>query len=227
MARAGQDHVRLTGPAGLGRYQRSWLRSDLLAGVTVAAYLVPQVMAYAVVAGLHPEAGLWAAVPALVIYALIGWFLVSATAAEEQAARASAALAGVTVADVMTPHLDLAPDWSTVGDFIDQVAAQSRQDAFPVVDPGGRLAGLVLAGQLARVPAADRHALTVSQVALAVPPAYLAAPGDPAAPLLRRRPLGGQVAAVVLADGRVAGLVTMTDLGQALRWRGLDKTTSG
>jgi Zn-dependent protease/CBS domain-containing protein len=158
---------------------------------------------------------------------LIGWFLVSAASAEEQAARAAAALAGVTVADVMTPHPDLAPAWSTVGDFTDQVTAQSRQPAFPVIDPGGRLAGLVRAGQLARVPAAARHALTVSQVALAVPPAYLAAPGDPAAPLLRRRPLGGQVAAVVLADGRVAGLVTMTDLGQALRWRGLDKTTSG
>ena len=28
-------------------YQRSWLRGDLIAGVTVAAYLVPQVMAYA------------------------------------------------------------------------------------------------------------------------------------------------------------------------------------
>jgi sulfate permease, SulP family len=72
MARAGRDHIRLTGLAGSGRYQRSWLRGDLLAGVTVAAYLVPQVMAYAAVAGLRPEAGLWAAVPALVIYAVIG-----------------------------------------------------------------------------------------------------------------------------------------------------------
>jgi high affinity sulfate transporter 1 len=54
------------------RYPRSWLRGDLLAGVTVAAYLVPQVMAYAQVAGLHPAAGLWAAVPALVIYAVLG-----------------------------------------------------------------------------------------------------------------------------------------------------------
>ena len=36
-------------------YERSWLRGDLLAGVTVAAYLVPQVMAYATVAG--PAAG--------------------------------------------------------------------------------------------------------------------------------------------------------------------------
>jgi high affinity sulfate transporter 1 len=54
------------------RYRRSWLRGDLLAGVTVAAYLVPQVMAYARVAGLSPAAGLWAAVPALIIYALLG-----------------------------------------------------------------------------------------------------------------------------------------------------------
>ena len=56
----------------LRRYQRSWLRGDLLAGVTVAAYLVPQVMAYAEVAGLPAIAGLWAAVAPLVIYALLG-----------------------------------------------------------------------------------------------------------------------------------------------------------
>ena len=62
----------IPGLAVLRGYQRSWLRGDLLAGVTVAAYLVPQVMAYAVVAGLHPVAGLWAALPALVIYALLG-----------------------------------------------------------------------------------------------------------------------------------------------------------
>ena len=50
-------------------YQRSWLRGDLVAGVTVAAYLIPQVMAYAAVAGLPAVTGLWAALPALVIYA--------------------------------------------------------------------------------------------------------------------------------------------------------------
>lgn len=62
----------ISGLALLRRYQRSWLRHDLLAGVTVAAYLVPQVMAYATVAGLHPVTGLWAALPALVIYAVLG-----------------------------------------------------------------------------------------------------------------------------------------------------------
>jgi hypothetical protein len=52
----------LPGAAVLRGYSRSWLRGDLLAGVTVAAYLVPQVMAYAEVAGLPAVAGLWASV---------------------------------------------------------------------------------------------------------------------------------------------------------------------
>ncbi|MEV8034332.1 solute carrier family 26 protein [Streptomyces sp. NPDC086182] len=60
------------GLAVLRGYRRSWLRGDLLAGVTVAAYLVPQVMAYASVAGLPPVVGLWAILPAIVLYALLG-----------------------------------------------------------------------------------------------------------------------------------------------------------
>ncbi len=55
-----------------GGYRRSWLRGDLVAGVTVAAYLVPQVMAYAAVAGLPAVTGLWAALPSLVVYAVLG-----------------------------------------------------------------------------------------------------------------------------------------------------------
>ncbi|MEV5837622.1 sulfate permease [Nocardia sp. NPDC052112] len=51
-------------------YQRAWLRSDVVAGITVAAYLVPQVMAYATVAGLPPVVGLWAAIGSLAVYAL-------------------------------------------------------------------------------------------------------------------------------------------------------------
>ncbi|MEU1181144.1 sulfate permease [Streptomyces sp. NPDC005820] len=62
----------LPGLAVLAGYRRTWLRGDLLAGVTVAAYLVPQVMAYAGVAGLPPVAGLWAILPALGLYALFG-----------------------------------------------------------------------------------------------------------------------------------------------------------
>ncbi|WP_203694007.1 SulP family inorganic anion transporter [Catellatospora coxensis] len=56
----------------LRAYDRGWLRGDVLAGATVAAYLIPQVMAYSGLAGLPPVAGLWAALPALALYALLG-----------------------------------------------------------------------------------------------------------------------------------------------------------
>jgi MFS superfamily sulfate permease-like transporter len=53
-------------------YERAWVRPDVLAGIGVAAYLVPQVMAYAEVAGLPPIAGPWAISVALLGYALVG-----------------------------------------------------------------------------------------------------------------------------------------------------------
>jgi sulfate permease, SulP family len=53
-------------------YRRAWLRGDLVAGCTVAAYLVPQVMAYAEVAGLPPVTGLWAVMGPLLVYAVLG-----------------------------------------------------------------------------------------------------------------------------------------------------------
>jgi len=62
----------LPGIAQFRDYQRGWLRGDLLAGITVAAYLVPQVMAYAEVAGLPPVTGLWAMLGPLVVYTLMG-----------------------------------------------------------------------------------------------------------------------------------------------------------
>ena len=56
----------------LRRYERGWLRPDVLAGVAVAAYMLPQVMAYAVVAGLPPVVGLWAIGAGLIAYAVFG-----------------------------------------------------------------------------------------------------------------------------------------------------------
>ncbi|MET0831362.1 MAG: sulfate permease [Acidimicrobiia bacterium] len=62
----------LPGLDRLAHYERPWLRGDLVAGVTVAAYLIPQVMAYAEVAGLPAVTGLWAALGAMTVYAFIG-----------------------------------------------------------------------------------------------------------------------------------------------------------
>ena len=80
-------------------YQRSWLRGDLLAGVTVAAYLVPQVMAYAEVAGLPAITGLWAAVAPLVAYAILGSSRQLSVGPESSTALMTAAAVTALVAD--------------------------------------------------------------------------------------------------------------------------------
>src|SRR5688572_26264720 len=53
-------------------YRREWIRPDLIAGLTVWAVLVPESLAYASIAGLPPVVGLYAAAPALILYALAG-----------------------------------------------------------------------------------------------------------------------------------------------------------
>ena len=45
---------------------------DVFAGISVVAYLVPQVMAYTALVGVPPVVGLWTALVALVVYALVG-----------------------------------------------------------------------------------------------------------------------------------------------------------
>ncbi|MBX7432162.1 sulfate permease [Mycobacterium sp. Y57] len=62
----------LPGLANFRGYPRAAWRGDVLGGLTVAAYLVPQALAYATLAGLPPVTGLWAALPPLVIYAFLG-----------------------------------------------------------------------------------------------------------------------------------------------------------
>ena len=63
---------QVPGVLTLRQYQRSWWARDALAGVTVAAYLVPQCMAYGELAGVGAAAGLWAILPALVVYFWVG-----------------------------------------------------------------------------------------------------------------------------------------------------------
>lgn len=62
----------LPGLARLRHYPIAWLRQDGLAGMTVAAYLIPQCMAYGELAGVGPVEGLWAILPPLLLYTLLG-----------------------------------------------------------------------------------------------------------------------------------------------------------
>lgn len=53
-------------------YPTKWLRNDLVAGLTTAAVVIPQSMAYATIAGLPVEVGLYAALVPMVVYAILG-----------------------------------------------------------------------------------------------------------------------------------------------------------
>lgn len=53
-------------------YRREWLTGDIMAAVTVWAIVVPESMAYASIAGMPPEAGLYAATVPLLLYAVLG-----------------------------------------------------------------------------------------------------------------------------------------------------------
>ena len=72
----------------------------MLAGLTVRAVLVPESLGYATIAGVSPVVGLYAAVPALVLYSLLG----SSRHLVVAPMSATAALSLAVVADIASAH---------------------------------------------------------------------------------------------------------------------------
>ncbi|MDK1388305.1 SulP family inorganic anion transporter [Sinorhizobium sp. 8-89] len=58
--------------ANLAGYRAGWLRSDVSAGLAIAAVGLPSAIAYPAIAGLPPETGLYASITPLIAYALVG-----------------------------------------------------------------------------------------------------------------------------------------------------------
>ena len=56
----------------LARYDRRWLRDDVLAGLVLTALLIPAGIGYAQVSGLPPVTGLYATIVPLLVYAVVG-----------------------------------------------------------------------------------------------------------------------------------------------------------
>src|SRR5215831_6454561 len=53
-------------------YQTDWLQPDVIAGLTAAAVVIPKAMAYATIAGLPVQVGLYTAFLPMIIYAVLG-----------------------------------------------------------------------------------------------------------------------------------------------------------
>jgi sulfate permease, SulP family len=69
---SGRGWRRVPAVTWLPRYERGWLRSDVVAGAVVAALAVPQALGYASIAGAPVQVGLYAVPVALVAYAIFG-----------------------------------------------------------------------------------------------------------------------------------------------------------
>ncbi|QLQ06394.1 MAG: hypothetical protein HZY76_10305 [Anaerolineae bacterium] len=92
----------------LPRYDRSWLTVDVIAGLTLWGLVVPEAMAYAGIAGLPPQAGLYTLLAALLVYALLGTsrhLVVQATSATAAllASSVAAALVATAAANASDP----------------------------------------------------------------------------------------------------------------------------
>src|ERR1700750_2360084 len=56
----------------LPSYRKEWLRPDVVAGLTTAAVVIPKAMAYATIAGLPVQVGLYTVLVPMAIYAVMG-----------------------------------------------------------------------------------------------------------------------------------------------------------
>jgi sulfate permease, SulP family len=90
----------------LRSYDRSWLRGDLVAGVTVAALIVPKNLGYAGIAGIPLQNGLYAAAAGAILYAVFG-------TSRQISTGPSSGLAAVAASAVAVAHITDAQDVAT------------------------------------------------------------------------------------------------------------------
>ena len=72
VARHSSDGLRQWVPEWIRNYRRDWFKGDAIAGLTTAAVVIPKALAYATIAGLPVQVGLYTVLVPMAIYALLG-----------------------------------------------------------------------------------------------------------------------------------------------------------
>jgi len=152
---------------------------------------------------------------------LIGWFLISAAGAEESQVLSRQLLAGVRVADVMTPDPETAPGWLTIDAFVDQHVLGRQHSAYPVCGLDGEIEGLVTLAQLRTVPPSARATTYIREVAIPRDHTPTAEPEELLVRVLERGSVatGGRV--LVLGSGRLVGILSRADVARMVEVRAL------
>lgn len=207
-------------PLDGGRVLRAilWRRSGDPLKATRSAAAIGRVFGFALIGlgvlSLFAGAlgGLW--------FAVIGMFIVGAAGAESLHAEAQEAFAGVPARDLMTGPPVCVPADATLGEAVTGALAPHPHPAFPVVRDG-RVIGMLTVAAIEAVPAARRAGVRAEDVADRDPELLVREDADVAA--LIDLPAFGRVmrAAVVDADGRPVGVLSVTDVNRALQARRL------
>ena len=154
--------------------------------------------------------------------ALVGWFLMTASRAEQRQARMHHGLDGLSAIDLVTPEPVRGPGWVTVQAFIDEYARPPHPAAFPLDAWSGGLAGAVTIDQLRSVPPVQRGVYRVTDVAwplASIPTVRPERPAIEVATLMAGAPSG---LALVMDGDRLLGLISRSDLSSRHRahWPG-------
>jgi Zn-dependent protease/CBS domain-containing protein len=205
-------------PLDGGRVLRAvlWQRSGDFSRATRAAGVLGRFLGQTLVGGglllfvVGAPGGLWLAV--------IGWFVSGAAAAESQLAELRSVLAGDTVGDVMVREpLTVAAD-ATLADFMGEVFAAGRHAAYPVTRDG-EVVGEITFRAVAAVAPEDWPARRVHETMIPLVETLVLDPDAPLFPAvveLMRRPPNR---ALVTERGRLAGLLSVTDVSRLLELR--------
>jgi Zn-dependent protease/CBS domain-containing protein len=145
----------------------------------------------------------------------LGWFLLAAAGAEARYATARQALGGLKVGDLMAAEPVSTPPDLTLGRFLDEIVWSRRFTTYPVVEDG-RALGLLPFRCVAEVPRGEWDVKRVRDCMLGLDKVPVFAPEDDALDAFATLSQDELRRGLVLADGRLVGLLSITDLATAL-----------
>jgi Zn-dependent protease/CBS domain-containing protein len=150
--------------------------------------------------------------------AFIGWFLLQAATAEARYIATEAALHGLRVRDLMVRDPVTVDGDLTVGQFMDEVARSRRFTTYPVVD-GERPIGLLAFGSVAALPRSEWDSRRVREAMLPLERVPLLTEDETAIDALTALSSPTSNRGLVVENGHLAGLLSITDLTRALELR--------
>jgi Zn-dependent protease/CBS domain-containing protein len=147
--------------------------------------------------------------------AFIGWFLLQGARAEARYVATEQALDGLRVRDLMVRDPVTVEVDSTLGRFMDQVAWSHRFTTYPVLD-GGSPVGLLAFASVAAVPRSEWDTRRVRDTMLPIDEVPQLTEDERAVDALAELSAPRASRALVVDDGHLAGLLSVTDLARAL-----------